>query len=200
MDSWVQAVREAHELLKNTATLTGLEASSTSIPVQPADTAVEEETTTQPIQIGRRPRQGSSGSTGPPTVLSPSAGPPLSSSPLSRRSKSPGYITSSDDDEFFASPLSNHTKNGGPPGSPMAATHTGVANLNAPPTMHHAANQNGPALVTKDPTKVVLSGYLMKCGQKRRNWRKRWFVLTGEKLVYYANHMVSSTSGQHVEF
>lgn len=43
----------------------------------------------------------------------------------------------------------------------------------------------------KDPTKVVLSGYLMKCGSKRRNWRKRWFVLTGEKLIYSGSHMVS---------
>ena len=43
--------------------------------------------------------------------------------------------------------------------------------------------------VANDPTKVILSGYLMKCG-KRKSWRKRWFVLTGEKLVYCGNHMV----------
>ncbi|KIM40019.1 hypothetical protein M413DRAFT_446908 [Hebeloma cylindrosporum] len=47
----------------------------------------------------------------------------------------------------------------------------------------------GPSQPQKDPTKVVLSGYLMKCGSKRRNWRKRWFVLTGEKLVYSGSHM-----------
>jgi len=41
----------------------------------------------------------------------------------------------------------------------------------------------------KDSGKVILSGYLMKCGSKRRNWRKRWFVLTGEKLVYSGSHM-----------
>ncbi|KAJ3503707.1 hypothetical protein NLJ89_g8312 [Agrocybe chaxingu] len=45
----------------------------------------------------------------------------------------------------------------------------------------------------KDPAKVVLSGYLMKCGSKRRNnWRKRWFVLTGEKLVYSGSHMTGA--------
>lgn len=53
---------------------------------------------------------------------------------------------------------------------------------------------NAPASPTRpsvtDPGKVVVSGYLMKCGSKRRTWRKRWFVLTGEKLVYYASHMV----------
>ncbi|TFK33220.1 hypothetical protein BDQ12DRAFT_615588, partial [Crucibulum laeve] len=41
----------------------------------------------------------------------------------------------------------------------------------------------------KDPAKVILSGYLMKCGSKRRNWRKRWFVLSGEKLIYCGSHM-----------
>lgn len=43
--------------------------------------------------------------------------------------------------------------------------------------------------VPKDSAKIILSGYLMKCGSKRRNWRKRWFVLTGEKLVYSGSHM-----------
>lgn len=44
---------------------------------------------------------------------------------------------------------------------------------------------------TKEPSKIVLSGYLMKCGSKRHNWRKRWFVLNGEKLIYSGSHMVS---------
>ncbi|KAG1739190.1 uncharacterized protein EDB91DRAFT_1136451 [Suillus paluster] len=41
----------------------------------------------------------------------------------------------------------------------------------------------------KEGAKIVLSGYLMKCGSKRHNWRKRWFVLNGEKLVYSGSHM-----------
>ena len=45
-----------------------------------------------------------------------------------------------------------------------------------------------------DPSKVVLSGYLMKCRSKRRGWRKRWFMLTSSCLVYSANHMVSRIS------
>ena len=45
------------------------------------------------------------------------------------------------------------------------------------------------APIASDPTKVILSGYLMKCG-KRKTWRKRWFVLNGEKLMYCGNHMV----------
>ncbi|KAI0655667.1 PH-domain-containing protein [Cubamyces menziesii] len=39
------------------------------------------------------------------------------------------------------------------------------------------------------PSKPVLSGYLMKCGSRRHNWHKRWFVLSGEKLVYSRSHM-----------
>jgi pleckstrin homology domain-containing family A member 1/2 len=34
-----------------------------------------------------------------------------------------------------------------------------------------------------------MAGYLMKCGSKRRIWRKRWFVLSGTKLVYSGSHM-----------
>ncbi|KAI6125041.1 PH-domain-containing protein [Pisolithus croceorrhizus] len=39
-------------------------------------------------------------------------------------------------------------------------------------------------IATENPSrsKVVLSGYLMKCGSKRHNWRKRWFRLSSEKL------------------
>lgn len=42
-----------------------------------------------------------------------------------------------------------------------------------------------------NPSKVIVQGYLMKCSRsKRHGWRKRWFVLTGEKLTYSASHMV----------
>lgn len=39
-----------------------------------------------------------------------------------------------------------------------------------------------------DPDKVILSGYLMKQG-KRKNWRKRWFVLFSGRLTYARSHM-----------
>ena len=45
--------------------------------------------------------------------------------------------------------------------------------------------------IQTDPTKVILSAYLMKRGKGRRNWRKRWFVLTSGALVYTKSHMVS---------
>ncbi|KAH8923748.1 PH domain-like protein [Atractiella rhizophila] len=40
----------------------------------------------------------------------------------------------------------------------------------------------------KDPNKVIMSGYLMKQG-KRKNWRKRWFILMSSRLVYAKSHM-----------
>ena len=43
---------------------------------------------------------------------------------------------------------------------------------------------------TSSPSKPVLSGYLMKCGSRRHNWHKRWFILSGEKLIYSRSHMV----------
>lgn len=46
-----------------------------------------------------------------------------------------------------------------------------------------------------DPSKVVMSGYITKMG-KRRNWRKRWFMLNGEMLMYAGSHMVSSKASK----
>jgi hypothetical protein len=58
------------------------------------------------------------------------------------------------------------------------------------PAISTSPSKSHPSAPPKDPSKIVLSGYLMKCGSKRRNWRKRWFVMSGEKLVYSASHMV----------
>ena len=55
----------------------------------------------------------------------------------------------------------------------------------------HSPSKHGQA--AKDSPKVILSGYLLKCGSRRHNWHKRWFVLSGEKLVYSRTHMVSSS-------
>ena len=41
----------------------------------------------------------------------------------------------------------------------------------------------------KEGKKVILSGYLMKCASKRKNWRKRYFVLTPDTLIYAKSHL-----------
>lgn len=49
---------------------------------------------------------------------------------------------------------------------------------------------SSPRIGGPDTSKVVMSGYITKMG-KRRSWRKRWFLLNGEMLMYAGSHMVS---------
>ncbi|KAF9141825.1 hypothetical protein BG015_001158 [Linnemannia schmuckeri] len=52
------------------------------------------------------------------------------------------------------------------------------------------ANAPGSGIVTGEQleSKVARSGNLLKLGNKYKTWRKRWFVLRGDKLTYYKNH------------
>lgn len=43
--------------------------------------------------------------------------------------------------------------------------------------------------------RLVKSGYLMKKGERRKTWKKRWFVLRTEKLAYYKDDKVSGPRG-----
>ncbi|KAJ7170901.1 pleckstrin-like protein [Mycena crocata] len=95
------------------------------------------------------------------------APPPVTPSPPSH-----GYMTSSDSED--ASPSGQRSYSISSQTRP-----TVTAGGTSPSAKGHAV----------DPAKTILSGYLMKCGSKRRNWRKRWFVLTGEQLVYSGSHM-----------
>lgn len=119
---------------------------------------------TSPIAI---PRQSSSH---PP--------PPITPSPPSHLSRSYN-VTSSDSED--ASPSGQRAFSSSPQDRSA---------IPLSPTKPQSSTK-GPTSAPLDPAKMILSGYLMKCGSKRRNWRKRWFVLTGEKLVYSGSHMVS---------
>lgn len=50
------------------------------------------------------------------------------------------------------------------------------------------------AIQAPDPHRIVISGYLMKA-TKRKNWRKRWFMLTSSRLMYSRSHIVSCSIG-----
>ncbi|KAI8601198.1 hypothetical protein EDD21DRAFT_290429, partial [Dissophora ornata] len=52
-----------------------------------------------------------------------------------------------------------------------------------------AANAPGSGLVTGEQleSKVVRQGFLLKLGKRSKTWRKKWFVLRGDKLTYYKN-------------
>jgi hypothetical protein len=74
---------------------------------------------------------------------------------------------------------------------------TSIAGLPAGSTLAVSLpiNASAPAApIQTDPHKVILSGYLTKLGNKRKTWRKRWFVLTSGELVYTKSHMVSLLS------
>ncbi|KAF9467988.1 hypothetical protein BDZ94DRAFT_1246894 [Collybia nuda] len=107
-----------------------------------------------------------------PTRRSPSQAPlPVTPSPPSHIQHIQS-ITSSDSED--TSPTAQRTYSASSQDRPIA-----------PPSPTRA---QGP-VAARDSAKMILSGYLMKCGSKRRNWRKRWFILSGEKLVYSGSHM-----------
>jgi uncharacterized membrane protein YgcG len=41
----------------------------------------------------------------------------------------------------------------------------------------------------------TIAGWLQKRGRKRKNWKRRWFVLHGGKLSYYAKESAGATKG-----
>jgi len=38
--------------------------------------------------------------------------------------------------------------------------------------------------------KIIKSGYLKKKGEKRKVWKRRWFVLRSNRLSYYKNEKI----------
>ncbi|KAG0232765.1 hypothetical protein BGW42_007925 [Actinomortierella wolfii] len=51
------------------------------------------------------------------------------------------------------------------------------------------ANAPGSGIVTTEQleSQVIRQGYLLKLNNKYKTWRKKWFVLRGDKLTYYKN-------------
>ncbi|EKM58496.1 uncharacterized protein PHACADRAFT_252858 [Phanerochaete carnosa HHB-10118-sp] len=125
-------------------------------------TSTQNTTTTAPIPIPRSMSQGPH---------------PQATSPTMSHSHSPynHHLTSSEsEDNSPSKPRPYSTVNTVPSGS--AATTADAAS---------PLRQPGPV----DPSKVILSGYLMKCGSRRHVWHNRWFVLSGDRLVYSRSHM-----------
>ncbi|KAF7312574.1 Pleckstrin-like protein [Mycena indigotica] len=127
------------------------------------------------IEEARQALQAASGSATQPIPIPAGRGrgranapPPVTPSPPSH-----GYsITSSDSDDA----------------SPNGARSYSLSSSQPRPQLPTGGTSPS-AKAAIDPAKTILSGYLMKCGSKRRNWRKRWFVLSAEQLVYSGSHM-----------
>lgn len=79
-----------------------------------------------------------------------------------------------------------------PGSSGIASTHSGVTS--APPnTIPTSSAPSGKPKVDsgflKGSNKIIHQGYLMKQSNRRKHWRKRWFVLTSANLSYTRSHM-----------
>lgn len=125
-------------------------------------TSTQNSATTAPIPIPRSASHGHRSQAASPTMSH-------SHSPYNH------HLTSSEsEDNSPSKPRAYSTANAVPSGSA-----TTTADATSP------LRQPGPI----DPLKVILSGYLMKCGSRRHVWHNRWFVLSGERLVYSRSHM-----------
>ena len=100
------------------------------------------------------------------------------------RAQQSNILSSSEEDEA-PTPSGPHSTS---PPRPAAATGTAAA-VQTSPSGPAAAGGSGAA--TANPQRVILAGYLMKQG-KRKSWRKRWFSLYSNRLVYTRSHMVSA--------
>ena len=176
VQTWVEAIEDARQTLMATSTHSSANYDSVSTPIP----------IPQPSTSNRH---------------SLSCPLPISSSPHQQNLLAAQLISSSDSEDAM-SQMAPPPVGGGPPflnGGGLTETGRGLA---VPPsanvTFAPIANKvqvaplstSPPKDVLSSTTKVILSGYLMKCGSKRRNWRKRWFVLTAEKLFYSTSHMV----------
>ncbi|TCD71989.1 hypothetical protein EIP91_000121 [Steccherinum ochraceum] len=101
---------------------------------------------------------------------------PISASPSQSHSPHAHHFTSSESEDASPSGPRSYTTVTSPP--------TAVSGEVSSPS-----KQPGAVI---DASKVILSGYLMKCGSRRHNWHNRWFILSGEKLMYCRSHMDST--------
>jgi len=112
------------------------------------------------------------------------------------RSNHPPPITPSPPSLSHPSHSQNITSSDSEDASPSGRRTYSMSSQN-PPTFSASPSKAQTAVsAAKDPAKTILSGYLMKCGSKRHNWRKRWFVLSGERLLYSGSHMDTKPHGR----
>ncbi|KAG9013957.1 hypothetical protein FRB94_004337 [Tulasnella sp. JGI-2019a] len=165
VDSWVRAINDAKaKLSANTAIVPIAAEGKKHVP--PAINV--QRSSAMDIQ-GPLVTAGAGNQTPPPHVAPQSL---LSASPSSPSNLN-YHLTSSDSDDHDADDA------GAPITTPCTSPHMG--NATGGPMIQFAAD--------RDPKKVILQGYLMKCGSQRKRWRKRWLVLTSEQLVYAKSHM-----------
>jgi pleckstrin homology domain-containing family A member 1/2 len=196
IDEWVQKLNVAKEaLLQNTGKGgASSEKGNNNVVVPATPVVIPPSTTTSPTTAVT----SATTTTAIAATTVPVAIPSVSTSPV----KSPPSIS-------ILVPSTSPSGGGGPndPSSPLSAVRPGGGGGNTSsdsdePTQQagggRASTSKSPANVLsssskekeKDPGKQIMSGYLMKCGTRRKTWRKRFFVLTTTRIAYMGNHMV----------
>ncbi|KAI8928641.1 hypothetical protein BC831DRAFT_509850 [Entophlyctis helioformis] len=137
--------------------------------------------------------QGGSGSHGPSTPLD--MGRSFISYPFSDDDEAAGDDDEDDDDDERDAHAHAHSYgHGHGHGGPSTATATAAPSTTATPstaatTAATTATTTTTAAATAAATREtsLLSGYLLKKGEQRRTWKKRWFVLRPTLVAYYKN-------------
>ena len=102
--------------------------------------------------------------------------------------KEPGYhppldVASSSEDDYDIEQIELTPSTSQLPDIPLST-------LSISPAAVGASTRSSKTAIHPDPHRIVMCGYLMKQG-KRKTWRKRWFTLTNQKLMYSRSHIVS---------
>lgn len=169
--SWVKALNEVRNKLRDEDFTPLAQTPRTS--TSPSHPTI---LTTAPAAQPKRTRSGSTKNTPPnnlPAIVTSSPTPDELNQPFfngrqyPQTPTSPVGLSSDDEDPFIAS------QGQAAPSQPSTAT-TAPLPLSHPPL---------------DPNQVIISGYLMKCGSKRKAWHKRWFMLTGDRIAYSKSHI-----------
>ncbi|CAO1615257.1 unnamed protein product [Sympodiomycopsis kandeliae] len=79
--------------------------------------------------------------------------------------------------------------------TPRVNSATSSSGSNQSQPQQGSLQSSGDALL-RDPNRVIVQGYLMKQSNRRKTWRKRWFVLTSSSLLYTRSHMDSRAHRQ----
>ncbi|KAL4245933.1 hypothetical protein ABKN59_010001 [Abortiporus biennis] len=111
---------------------------------------------------------------------------PNANTPSTRRSYQAGPLTASPSHSPQHHHLTSSESEDASPSGPRSYTMTSKPINPQAGEVSSPSKQPGPV---KDASKPILSGYLMKCGSRRHIWHNRWFVLSGEKLLYCRSHM-----------
>lgn len=81
-----------------------------------------------------------------------------------------------------------------PGSSGIVSTHSGIVNaaftnVTSPSSNAPSGKPKVDSDFLKGSNKIIHQGYLMKQSNRRKHWRKRWFVLTSANLSYTRSHM-----------